>query len=155
VFTDVRVSEEHWFRFELPLAEEDKPPWTKPTVGVAFEINSDVAPLIEIEAMTGVAPEAELPPKDEAFTRAFVMRMVREKPVVTGARTGMPKNVIEFPATMPWNTLAAAAVVVALAVATATVVPTLTPPGPTTTVPTVAVQPVVGVEQRVCNAAVP
>src|SRR5690242_18800168 len=80
------VTELHWFWFAGPLAEADKPPWTKPTVGVAFEICSDVAPLMEIEAITGVAPATEPPLRDVALTRALVMRIVREAPAVTGAR---------------------------------------------------------------------
>jgi hypothetical protein len=71
------VLDEHWLRLVLVLAEVERPLWTKPTVGVAFEIASDVAPLIEIEATTGVAPDAEPPPNAVAFTRALVMRMVR------------------------------------------------------------------------------
>ena len=114
VFTEALVDDAHWFRLLALLAEAVKPLWTKPTVGVAFVICSEVAPLIEIEAMTGVAPAAEPPPSAVAFTRAFVMRMVREAPVVTGARIGTPKNETVLPLTRPWNTLGAATAAVAL-----------------------------------------
>src|SRR5207247_2202728 len=112
--TATLVSLTHWLRFVAPVAEADKPPCTKPTVGVGFEINSEVAPLIEIDAMTGVAPAADPPLNAVALTRALVMRMTRVWPAVTGARIGIPKNVIELPLTRPWNTLAPELLVVAV-----------------------------------------
>src|SRR5215831_17717154 len=101
VFTDVLVCVLHWLSCAWLLAEAVKPLCTKPTVGVAFVIKSEVAPLIEIEAMTGVAPAAEPPLNEVAFTRTLVMRMVREAPAVTGARIGTPKNVTVLPLTTP------------------------------------------------------
>jgi len=67
-----------------------------------LEINNEVAPLIEIEAMTGVAPAAEPPLRVVALTRALVMRITRDWLAVTGARIGIPKNVIWLPLTTPW-----------------------------------------------------
>jgi len=40
IFTPTLVSLVHWLRCVEPLAEADKPPWTKPTVGVGFEIKT-------------------------------------------------------------------------------------------------------------------
>ena len=57
-----------------PVAEADRPGRTKPTVGVGFVISNDVAPLIEIEAMTGVEPAAEPPLREVALARTLVMR---------------------------------------------------------------------------------
>jgi hypothetical protein len=131
-----------------------KPPCTKPTVGVAFEIKSDVAPLIEIEAITGVAPAAEPPLSDVALTRALVMRIVRDAPVVTGASTGTPKNVIVLPLTRPWNTFGAPridAVVLEDVDVAASTVPVVNEglPVPTVTDWANSIQPVVGVVQSV------
>jgi hypothetical protein len=64
----------HWFSDVAPVAEADKPAKTKPTVGVGFVKSNDVAPLIEIEAMTGVEPAAEPPLSEVALARMFVMR---------------------------------------------------------------------------------
>src|SRR5215471_4560830 len=106
IFTTDLVCVLHWLNCAWVPAEADKPPCTKPTVGVAFEIKSEVEPLIEIEAITGVAPAADPPLNAVALTRALVMRIVRDCPVVTGGRIGTPKNWIVLPLTMPWNTLA-------------------------------------------------
>jgi hypothetical protein len=50
VVIDVFVCVEHWFWVDEPLTLAVRPLVTKPTYGVAFEINSEVAPLMEIEA---------------------------------------------------------------------------------------------------------
>jgi hypothetical protein len=101
VLAKILVCETHWVREMEPVAEVTKPLCTKPTVGVGFVMSSEVAPLIEIEAMTGVAPAAEPPLNVVALARMLVKRYTREIPVVTGGRTGMPKNVTELPLTMP------------------------------------------------------
>ena len=110
VFTANLVCELHWLSEVALLADAVKPPWTKQTVGVALEIESDVAPLVEIEAMHGVPPAAEPPLNALALTRALVMRIVRVLPTVTGARNGIPKNVMVLPLTRPWNTFGGAVV---------------------------------------------
>jgi len=87
--------------FVTLLAEVVKPPCTKPMVGVGFVISNEVAPLIEIEAMTGVAPAAEPPLNVVALARMLVKRKTREVPVETGARTGIPNQVTALPLTTP------------------------------------------------------
>jgi len=74
VLTAALVWVVHWFNDVAPVADADKPARTKPTVGVGFVKSNDVAPLIEIEAMTGVEPAAEPPLSDVALARTFVMR---------------------------------------------------------------------------------
>src|SRR5207302_143026 len=144
-----RVAALHWLKLAGVVTWVDNPFCTNPTVGVGFEMSSE-APLIEKDATTGVAPKKDPPPNTVALTRAPVMRIVRVAPVVAGARIGIPKNVTEFPLTMPWNTFGAGSAVTGLEEATGSVVPAGNVEEPVlVTVCTYSMQPVDGVGHRV------
>src|SRR5438876_7316691 len=114
-------------------------------------MSSAVAPLIEIEAITGVAPDAEVAPRVVALTRTLVMRYTRDTPLETGGSTGIPNNVTWLlpGVTMPWKTFAPNVVEVVVqtlpvnVVQESTAVPRVGPAW----FPTYSMQPVVGVWQ--------
>ena len=125
----------------------------KPTVGVAFESSSDTAPLMLRDAITGVAPPPDPPPRLVAFTRTLVIRKVRATPTFTGGSTGTLWNTTLFPETKPWNPLYPATVAdvpCGVLVATCTGEP---PAG--VTLETNSVHPVTGVGQMVSGASAP
>src|SRR5436190_727407 len=63
------------------------------------------APETEIEAITGVAPAAEPPAREVAFTRMLVKRNTRERPASCGGSIGTPEKLTLLPLTTPWKTL--------------------------------------------------
>jgi hypothetical protein len=68
------VVELHWVKAVALVAAVTKPACTKPTVGVGFVMSSEVEPLIEMDAITGVAPAAEPPLNVVALARMLVKR---------------------------------------------------------------------------------